>query len=166
MTSISNVILAQLHECEEQHEQLLHDGVLSLERKRFLRFLPNRISTLLCTLWLAARVMLNRTVPVGDFFIASSAVTGLAGAITGTIQKLSDIYGYIFKFNDFKDYMEHVDPVDSKQGDAEANGGDLELRGVRFQYPGAVEPVLRDISFRATPGTIRRRCRRSRRSPQ
>lgn len=30
---------------------------------------------------------------------------------------------------------------------------ELELRDVRFQYPGAVEPVLRDISFRATPGT-------------
>ncbi|SCE71192.1 ABC transporter ATP-binding protein [Micromonospora chokoriensis] len=30
---------------------------------------------------------------------------------------------------------------------------ELELRGVRFQYPGAVEPVLRDISFRAAPGT-------------
>ncbi|SCG41680.1 ABC transporter ATP-binding protein [Micromonospora halophytica] len=30
--------------------------------------------------------------------------------------------------------------------------GDLELRGVSFQYPGASAPVLRDISFRATPG--------------
>lgn len=30
---------------------------------------------------------------------------------------------------------------------------ELELRGVRFQYPGAVDPVLRNISFRATPGT-------------
>ncbi|MEU5783733.1 ABC transporter ATP-binding protein [Micromonospora lupini] len=30
---------------------------------------------------------------------------------------------------------------------------ELELRGVRFQYPGAVEPVLRDISFTANPGT-------------
>ena len=127
MTSISNVILAQLHECGKQHEQLLRGEVLRLEKRRFLRFLPNHISTLLCTLWLAARVMLNRTVPIGDFFIASSAVTGLAGAITGTIQKLSDIYGYIFKFNDFKDYMEHIDPVDSKQGDAEAHGGDIEL---------------------------------------
>ncbi|MGE5829499.1 MAG: ABC transporter ATP-binding protein [Micromonosporaceae bacterium] len=28
----------------------------------------------------------------------------------------------------------------------------LELRGVTFQYPGADEPVLRDISFRAGPG--------------
>ncbi|WP_433129430.1 ABC transporter ATP-binding protein [Micromonospora sp. CA-240977] len=34
-----------------------------------------------------------------------------------------------------------------------ATRAELELRGVRFQYPGAVEPVLRDISFRATPGT-------------
>ncbi|MET8282485.1 ABC transporter ATP-binding protein [Micromonospora sp. NPDC005174] len=30
---------------------------------------------------------------------------------------------------------------------------ELELRGVRFQYPGAVEPVLRNISFTATAGT-------------
>ncbi|MGC9671142.1 ABC transporter ATP-binding protein [Planosporangium sp. 12N6] len=31
--------------------------------------------------------------------------------------------------------------------------GELELRGVRFQYPGAEAPVLRDISFRAGAGT-------------
>ncbi|MEV4541560.1 ABC transporter ATP-binding protein [Micromonospora echinaurantiaca] len=31
--------------------------------------------------------------------------------------------------------------------------GELELRGVRFQYPGAAEPVLRDVSFRVTAGT-------------
>ncbi|MGW0431624.1 ABC transporter ATP-binding protein [Micromonospora sp. NPDC003197] len=30
--------------------------------------------------------------------------------------------------------------------------GDLELREVRFQYPGAVAPVLRDISFHAEAG--------------
>jgi ATP-binding cassette, subfamily B, multidrug efflux pump len=30
--------------------------------------------------------------------------------------------------------------------------GELELRGVRFQYPGAAEPVLRDISFVAPAG--------------
>ncbi|MGW4501485.1 ABC transporter ATP-binding protein [Micromonospora sp. NPDC004336] len=31
--------------------------------------------------------------------------------------------------------------------------GELELRGVAFQYPGAAAPVLRDVSFRVTPGT-------------
>jgi ATP-binding cassette subfamily B multidrug efflux pump len=30
--------------------------------------------------------------------------------------------------------------------------GELELRNVRFQYPGAAAPVLRDISFQAPPG--------------
>ena len=30
--------------------------------------------------------------------------------------------------------------------------GDLEFRGVRFTYPGAEEPVLRDLSFTARPG--------------
>ena len=152
MTSISNVILAQLRECEEQHEQLLHDGVLSLERKRFLRFLPNRISTLLCTLWLAARVMLRSAVSVGDFFIAVSAVSRLGSSAAATVQRLSDIYGCIFRFSDFKAYMEHVDPVDSKQGDAEANGGDLELRGVRFRYDGADDDTLRGIDLTIRQG--------------
>ncbi|SCL53229.1 ABC transporter ATP-binding protein [Micromonospora peucetia] len=31
--------------------------------------------------------------------------------------------------------------------------GELELREVGFQYPGAAEPVLRNVSFRVTPGT-------------
>ncbi|TVT18275.1 ABC transporter ATP-binding protein/permease [Amycolatopsis acidiphila] len=30
---------------------------------------------------------------------------------------------------------------------------EVEFRGVEFRYPGAAEPVLRDISFRAEPGT-------------
>ncbi|MDG4807859.1 ABC transporter ATP-binding protein [Micromonospora sp. WMMD1120] len=30
---------------------------------------------------------------------------------------------------------------------------ELELRGVRFQYPGAADPVLRDVSFRVAKGT-------------
>ncbi|MGC1211308.1 MAG: ABC transporter ATP-binding protein [Micromonospora sp.] len=33
-----------------------------------------------------------------------------------------------------------------------AGQGELELRGVGFQYPGASAPVLHDISFRAEPG--------------
>lgn len=40
------------------------------------------------------------------------------------------------------------DPVTAPPGRAE-----LELRNVRFQYPGAAEPVLREVSFRVTPGT-------------
>ncbi|MEQ7124439.1 ABC transporter ATP-binding protein [Actinopolymorpha sp. B11F2] len=31
--------------------------------------------------------------------------------------------------------------------------GELELRNVQFQYPGADEPVLRDVSFRVSAGT-------------
>ncbi|WP_199439788.1 ABC transporter ATP-binding protein [Umezawaea beigongshangensis] len=30
---------------------------------------------------------------------------------------------------------------------------EVEFRGVEFRYPGAADPVLRDISFRAAPGT-------------
>lgn len=41
-----------------------------------------------------------------------------------------------------------AEPVTAPPGRAE-----VELRRVRFQYPGAAEPVLRDVSFRVAPGT-------------
>ncbi|MFG3699631.1 ABC transporter ATP-binding protein [Micromonospora sp. NPDC047620] len=34
-----------------------------------------------------------------------------------------------------------------------ATHGELELRDVSFRYPGAAAPVLRDVSFRVTPGS-------------
>ena len=43
------------------------------------------------------------------------------------------------------------DPVQPKQPDAEQKGV-VEFRDVSFAYPGAEEPVLRDISFVAEPG--------------
>jgi ATP-binding cassette subfamily B protein len=36
----------------------------------------------------------------------------------------------------------------------DGNGAHLEFRNVEFRYPGAEEPVLRDISFQARPGEI------------
>jgi ATP-binding cassette, subfamily B, multidrug efflux pump len=45
------------------------------------------------------------------------------------------------------------DPVDPVVADrAGPERGVVEFRGVEFRYPGAQEPVLRDISFRAEPG--------------
>jgi ATP-binding cassette subfamily B protein len=44
-----------------------------------------------------------------------------------------------------------VPPV--KPAPLRESAGIVELRSARFQYPGADEPVLRDISFRTSPGT-------------
>ena len=43
-------------------------------------------------------------------------------------------------------------PVDSKQGVAEAHGGDIELRGVRFRYDGADDDTLRGIDLTIRQG--------------
>ena len=47
-------------------------------------------------------------------------------------------------------------PVDRRPGDAAPRrrraSGALEFRDVEFRYPGAQDPVLRDISFRVEPG--------------
>jgi ATP-binding cassette, subfamily B, multidrug efflux pump len=45
-----------------------------------------------------------------------------------------------------------VDPRSPVIPDDPAETGVVEFRGVEFRYPGAEQPVLRDISFRAVPG--------------
>jgi ATP-binding cassette subfamily B multidrug efflux pump len=45
-----------------------------------------------------------------------------------------------------------VDPRSPVTPDDPAERGVVEFRGVEFRYPGAEQPVLRDISFRAVPG--------------
>lgn len=45
-----------------------------------------------------------------------------------------------------------VDPVDAVQPPAVA--GQVQFRAVSFSYPGAEEPVLRDITFAARPGEV------------
>jgi ATP-binding cassette, subfamily B, multidrug efflux pump len=45
-----------------------------------------------------------------------------------------------------------VDPRSPVIPDDHAERGVVEFRGVEFRYPGAEQPVLRDISFRAVPG--------------
>jgi ATP-binding cassette subfamily B protein len=46
------------------------------------------------------------------------------------------------------------DPQDPVEPDDPAQRGVIEFRHVDFGYPGAEEPVLRDISFRAAPGEV------------
>ncbi len=46
------------------------------------------------------------------------------------------------------------DPAEPVVPSDPAERGVVEFRGVEFGYPGAEEPVLRDISFRAAPGEI------------
>jgi ATP-binding cassette, subfamily B, multidrug efflux pump len=51
------------------------------------------------------------------------------------------------------DTVPDVRPPEQPVSVAEA-GGRLELRGVEFRYPGAAQPVLRDISMVAEPGEV------------
>ncbi|MGK5738320.1 ABC transporter ATP-binding protein [Micromonospora sp. URMC 103] len=46
-----------------------------------------------------------------------------------------------------------VVPPETSSAQVPTTRAELELRDVRFQYPGAAAPVLRDISFRVRPGT-------------
>ena len=53
------------------------------------------------------------------------------------------------------DVLDHSPSIDEPTDPAvpERSEGVVELRNVTFQYAGAEEPVLRDVSFTATPGT-------------
>jgi len=69
----------------------------------------------------------------------ASVAADRAGAVLGTTTTVAE--------------PEH--PVSlTSLSDGDGPQGLLELQGVEFHYPGAAEPVLNDVTFRAEPGTV------------
>ncbi|MGV0433091.1 ABC transporter ATP-binding protein [Corynebacterium sp. 20_84] len=51
-------------------------------------------------------------------------------------------------------HYEHTTPPEQQADAPAAKPGVVEFRGVTYRYPGAEEPVLKDVDFTARPGTV------------
>src|SRR3546814_6581934 len=65
---------------------------------------------------------------------------------------MHDCIGFFFFFKQKTAYEMRISDWSSDVCSSDLDPGVVELRGAQFQFPGAEEPVLRDITFRAEPG--------------
>ncbi|WP_220811500.1 lipid A export permease/ATP-binding protein MsbA [Pseudomonas paralcaligenes] len=82
----------------------------------------------------------------------------LAGLLPKPIRQLSEVSSTIQKgvagAESIFEQLDEQPEVDSGLRERERISGQLEVRNLTFQYPGAEKPVLRDISFVAEPGQM------------
>lgn len=82
----------------------------------------------------------------------------LAGLLPKPIRQLSEVSSTIQKgvagAESIFEQLDEQPEMDSGLRERERISGQLEVRNLTFQYPGAEKPVLRDISFVAEPGQM------------
>ncbi|WP_163835512.1 lipid A export permease/ATP-binding protein MsbA [Spartinivicinus ruber] len=79
-----------------------------------------------------------------------------AGMLPKPIRQLSEVYGNIQKgiaaAENIFEQLDEVQEQDSGSYEVERVAGKLEIRQLTFQYPGAENPVLKDINLVVQPG--------------
>lgn len=148
LSNISNVIFGYMKKSAKDFETLLRNGNLRLEFKRFLYNFPaNKLFPALSHIYLAYRIIISHSMPVGDFFIVTSAISQFSVGVNVVISHISNIYGLCYKFRDFRAFIEHEDKILPNENGAIAHAGDIELRNVTFRYNGAEHDTIRNADI-------------------
>ncbi|MGE5675456.1 MAG: ABC transporter ATP-binding protein, partial [Mycobacterium leprae] len=112
------------------------------------------IGITLFILWLAIR----RSLSLGVYVALTQAIAGTQTAVETLTQKVTELYAGILQM---ADYFAFLQLPEEAGGMADTGAEPLPLRldtieahGLSFTYPGAPEPALREISFRASRGEI------------
>lgn len=153
LSNISKVIFGYMKKSARDFETLLRKGNLRLELKRFLYNFPtNRLFPTLSQVYLAYRIVISHSMPVGDFFIANSAISQFSTGVNGVLSHISDIYGLCYKFRDFRAFFEHEDKISKNENGMKAHAGDIVLHNVSFRYEGADQDAIRGVELSIKSG--------------
>lgn len=127
----------------------------------------NRVATVFSSGVLVANLVLAAVVVVGTLLGVDGQITAgrllaflfLVQLFTGPVQMATEILNELQ--NALAGWRRVLGVIDTEAEIADPPGGGrpsprgagrVELRGVGFAYPGATDPVLRDVSFVAAPG--------------
>ena len=104
-------------------------------------------------LLLVYKMMVQQAITLGDFAASVGATWKLFWQINNLMDYLANFKEHSLYAEKFKTFLRYQPTVCDKAGVRELPGafGGLEMRRVSFTYPGAEEPVLRDISLTIKP---------------
>lgn len=108
--------------------------------------LGNVLPTALTTIYAVWRTVVQRLMGFGDCFVVLNTTSRISGELLGFFEELMNFRNNALYIDTLREFMEYQPKITG--GDAPLpKGGDLELRGVTFQYESASAPTLQDISM-------------------
>ena len=110
----------------------------------------------LLVLWLGGQAVIRGRITLGEFFAFNAYLAMLSwpmiafGWVTNNVQRGMASWKRMLEIMDAA--ADIGDEEVSERGRAHEITGALEIRALTFRYPGAAEPVLRDVSLRIPAG--------------
>ncbi len=108
--------------------------------------LGNVLPTALTTIYAVWRTVVQRLMGFGDCFVVLNTTSRISGELLGFFEELMNFRNNALYIDTLREFMEYQPKITGGDAPLPA-GGDLELRGVTFQYESASAPTLQDISM-------------------
>jgi len=105
-------------------------------------------------IFLATRPVMLRTMSAGTFMSLITAMLVMLPSLKRLTTVQSNLQRGVVAARDLFQVIDADDERDSGSVQLARSRGDIEFRGVLFNYPGAHEPALRGIELHCRPGTV------------
>ena len=98
--------------------------------------------------------LLGQGMPASKFVLYLGVVTGCAGWFEKIFDNITMMKQSVEHMNDYREFYElpYYEQPEEKAKKLPEQPMEIEFRNVSFQYPGAEQPVLQQISFHMKPG--------------
>lgn len=97
---------------------------------------------------------LNQAMSASEFLLYFSAISGFASWVTGILGEFSQLRKQCLELSMIQEYLDYPEPFRFEGGSSipQAETYELQLDHVTFRYPGAEEPIFKDLNLTIHPG--------------
>lgn len=121
------------------------------KRKVFLGVISDTFSNItqyyLNYCYLAWRTIVDKSMMIGDCFIAATAMFSVQGAVWGISYYLLGFYEHALFINNLRYFLDYCPSISKNENGLVAQDGDIVFRNVSFRYNGASKDTLRHIKL-------------------
>jgi len=148
-----------LRDVYAMYEKLMFNWHRRMETRQFLADATDCAATFIregaayaYLIWM----VLFRELPVDQFVLLFAAIGGFSGWVMGILDEFTTLQKSSLDYCRVREFIEFPDSFTYEDGESIAptpgKTHTIELRGVRFRYPGAEEDTLRDINLSISAG--------------
>ena len=97
--------------------------------------------------YLAWRTIVDKSMMVGDCFIAATAISSVQGAVWGMGYYILGFYEQALFIKNLRYFMDYSPSISKNENGVVAQNGDIVFRNVSFRYKGSSQDTLRHITL-------------------
>lgn len=98
-------------------------------------------------IYIAWRVLVSKTMPLGDCFVSVIAINTVLGSVYSLLDSSMNFYEHALHVENMRFLLDYKPKIAENKDAPNAHAGDIVLNHVSFSYFGSVEKAIDDVSF-------------------